>query len=262
MRRWGDTYYEINSCIDEALLISLTIILGCTNHKHEDEKFEMDHSQISSNKVHSYEFYKNGKVKIDRSETISYLHGFPFDTLLSKELYKYNSNGKTLSITNLIDSSRRVKVYNDLDSLVGDFAINKAGDTTMLRITKYKDGNRVGDIMRFLSSRISINPGDFQPADFKTYDTLFQNSELVHNTKEVKVEIKKNSKGEVTEEYHFTYNGNKLEKTEKYTFIGPSKYLSEVTILDTNVGNDDYITTDVQGDRALRHEQVARRLCL
>ena len=131
-----------------------TLLTGCEKQKEQLEKFVFDNSHIAHRTVHKYVFDNNWRIKLDRSISYRYMAGVPLDSTVSETILQYNDKGQLIAAIELPDSSRQVKIYNDLDSLVGDYRINSFGDTTNLTVTEYDGDKVVRRINRHLGMRI------------------------------------------------------------------------------------------------------------
>ncbi len=231
------------------ILTATVLLFGCEKQRDQVEKFVFDSKQIASRQIHTYEFYDDGKIRVDNSVTYYYLASVPFDTVVSKDVYKYTSMGKVESIVSLTDSTKRVMTYNEMDSLVGDFQIDQNGDTSFLAINEYQNGKLIRTINRMLSARFLRNVEDVQLDDFRNYDTLLFVSEMVYNGDQLEKSISKDAKGNVTGESQSIYENGKHIKDISYSFIGTAKYISQTTDYTYNNGKvTDYITTNARGD--------------
>jgi hypothetical protein len=231
------------------ILTATLLLLGCEKQREQVEKFVFDSKQIASRQIHTYEFYDEGKIKIDNSVTYYYIASIPFDTIVSKDLYTYAIDGKIESITSATDSTKRVMTYNEMDSLVGDFRINQFGDTSFLAINEYRDGKLVKTVNRMLSARFPQNLEDVKKEDFKNYDTLLFIAEMSYNGDKIEKSISKDAKGNVIGESQSIYEDGKHIKTVTYSFLGTTKYISETTNYTYTSGKEpDYVTTNTQGD--------------
>lgn len=231
------------------ILTATVLLIGCEKQRKQIDKFVFDSKQITSRQIHTYEFYGDGKIKVDNSVTYYYLASIPFDTVVSKDVYKYTSKGKLESIVSLTDSTKRLLRYNEMDSLIGDFRINQNGDTSFLTVNEYQKGKLIRTIDRMLSARLPRNPEDIKPADFKNYDTTLSVSEMTYKGDQLDKSISKDAKGNVTGEYQSVYENGKRVKEIAYSFIGTTKYISQTTSYTYNNGKvTDYVTTNAQGD--------------
>lgn len=231
------------------ILTGTLLLFSCEKQKEQVEKFLFDSKQIASRQIHTYEFYEDGKIKTDNSVNYYYLASVPFDTVVSKDVYKYTSKGKVESIISLTDSTKRVMTYNAMDSLIGDFRINKDGDTTFLLIHEYQYGKLIKTINRMLSARFPARAKDIQLTDFRNYDTLLFVSENIYNGNQLEKSISKDAKGNVTGESQNIYKEGRHVKTITYSFIGNEKYMSETTnYVYGNQKGPDFITTNTHGD--------------
>lgn len=223
--------------------------MSCEKQREQVEKFVFDNKQITSRTIHSYEFYPDGKIKVDNSITYYSLAGVPFDSVRRQEHYAYNAVGKLESTFDPTDSTSRHYVYNEIDSLVGDFAINTFGDTSFLATTDYKDNKVVRRIDRMLRANFPDDIKNMKIEDLRKYDTLLFISELIYNGDKLEKTISKDKDGNITGEILEVYEDDKKVKTMTYSFIGDAKFVSEITeYSDSNVDAPDYLTTGPQGD--------------
>jgi hypothetical protein len=231
-------------------ILTLTVLLsGCEKQREQVEKFVFDSKQIASRQIHIYEFYDDGKIKIDSSVTYHYLASVPFDTIVSKDVYEYTDKGKVKSIISLTDSSKRLMTYNEIDSLTSDFRINQTGDTTLLLVNEYQNGKPVRTITRMLSARLPTSAEDIKIEDLRSYDTLLYISEMIYNGDQIEKSISKDAKGNITGENESIYEDGREIKSVSYSFIGTAKYISETTNYIYGKGKQpDYITANSQGD--------------
>ncbi|MBI3221197.1 MAG: hypothetical protein HYZ44_16935 [Bacteroidetes bacterium] len=231
------------------ILTGTLLLFSCEKQKEQVAKFVFDSKQIASRQIHTYEFYEDGKIKADNSITYYYLASIPFDTVVSKSVYKYTSKGKVESIVSLTDSTKRVMTYSATDSLIGDFRINKDGDTTFLLIHEYQYGKRIKTINRMLSARFPARAKDIQLTDFRNYDTLLFVSENIYYGDQLEKSISKDAKGNVTGESQNIYEDGRHVKTITYSYIGNEKYMTETTnYIYGNQKEPDFLTTDTDGD--------------
>ena len=232
------------------IILTATVVLwSCEKQKEQIEKFVFDNKQISSRTIHKYEFYSDGRVKTNNAVTHYIMAGLPFDSTVSKQLFTYNSKGKLESIFDPTDSTKQVKFYNELDSLITDLRINKYGDTTFLAKIQIQNGKETRRINRMLSLKFPENPDDFKTMNIRNYDTLYFLTESIYHDGQLDKTISKDKDGNVTEETQFIYDGDKKTKTLKYSFLGASKYLSETTnYINNNSKEPDYITIGTQED--------------
>lgn len=234
------------------LLIILTlgsILWSCEKQREQVEKFVFDSKQISTRDIHRYEFYADGKIKVDYSVSYVYMGGVPIDSTISREYYQYNNTGKIVSITDLTDSTNRIKLYNELDSLIADYSINSWGDTTLLYLFDYKNGKVIREVNRTLTIKSPENIRDMKLGDFRNYDTLLLRTDLIYegdvHTKSLAID----ERGDVTEEIHFLFEGSKQTKTIIYSFLGDAKYVKETTtFLENGSEEPDLLTIGTQGD--------------
>jgi hypothetical protein len=232
----------------------LTIILiisiawtGCKKEKNQLDKFAFDKNQIAFREVHKYSFNKNGKIAVDRSTSYYYMAGVVFDSITYETHFQYNTKGKLISAVELPDTSRQIKIYNNLDSLVGDYRINQYGDTTFLTVTVYDQNKIVRRINRNLQMKLSNT--SLKKEGLRNYDTLLLVTDLIYeNGKHIR-SLSRDKTGMVIGETEQFYEGNQLTKTLAYAFLGDTKYLSETTYY-KNKGdqNPDFFSIGTQGD--------------
>ena len=111
-------------------IVILAMVIGCEKQREQVDKFVFDNSQIAYRDVHKYTFCKDDRIKADRRTSYMYMAGVPFDSTIYETIFEYNERGLLISELELPDSNRRVRMYNNLDSLVADYTINEFGDTT------------------------------------------------------------------------------------------------------------------------------------
>jgi len=231
------------------ILITGILVTGCEKQKEQLEKFVFKNSQIAYRGVHKYTFDKNGRIKVDRTTSYYYMAGVPFDSTISETIFEYNDKGKLISALDLFDSSRHVRIYNDLDSLVGDYRINEFGDTTHLAVTVY-DGNKVVRKMdRILSQKLSETFENIEKEDFRNYDTMLFISDLIYN-KDLHVKtLSRDKTGMITEEIEQYYQNDKRVKTITYALLGDTKYIKKTTYFE-NIEHyePDLVSIGTQGD--------------
>jgi YD repeat-containing protein len=226
-----------------------TLLTGCEKQKEQLEKFIFDNRQIAHRTVHKYVFDNNWRIKLDRSISYQYMAGVPLDSTVSETIFQYNDKGQLIGAIELPDSSRQVKIYNDLDSLVGDYRINPFGDTTNLVVTVYNGGKVVRRINRDLSMRMPESFENIKKEDFRNYDTILFISEMIYD-KNLHVKTLSHDKvAMVTEEIEQHYENNKLTKTVTYSFLGDAKYIKATTFYDkTEDKEPDFVSIGMQGD--------------
>jgi YD repeat-containing protein len=225
-----------------------TILMACEKQKEQIESFAFDNSQIQYRDVHRYTFSKNGKVQVDRETSFRYVAGLCLDSTITETIFAYNDKGQLISAIDLPDSSKRIKIYNDLDSLISDFRINGFGDTTRLTINLY-DGSR---LIRTMSRYLDMNlPESFEkPAkkDLRNYDTTVFISDLIYEDDTHIKSLKRDKTGALTEEIELFYEKDKVVKSITYAFLGDAKYIKETTFYSGNDHSPDFVSIDTQGD--------------
>ncbi len=172
---------------------------------------------------------------------------FLIDTIISKDLFSYTETGKIRSINSLTDSTRQIKIYNEMDSLIGDYNINQLGDTSFLTTNEYTKGKLTKSIHRRLSSKLPDDMKDFKEEDLRNYDTILFITEFIYSGDLVERSIIKDKKGNILNESHNTYEEGKLKKVETYSYLGSAKYISETTNYSYRGGEADFKTIDRQG---------------
>jgi len=224
------------------------ILFGCKKPQEKIEKLVYDSKQIASLIKHTYEFNSAGKIKTDYSATYYYILGVPIDSAFSTVQFTYTATGKVASEFSLPDSSRRIRTYNKVDSLTGDFNINNFGDTSFLAVNTYQEGKLVKTVNRMLSSRFPENLEDVKKEDFRSYDTALFISELVYDNNTER-SIFKDAKGNITGERVDSYKESRRVKSVVYSFIGSQKYVSQTINYNYENGADaDFIAIGTQGD--------------
>jgi YD repeat-containing protein len=226
-----------------------TLLLGCGKQKEQLEKFVFDNSQIAYRDTHKYTFDKKGRIKADLTTSYQYMAGVPFDSTVYETIFEYNDKGQLVSAINLSDSSRELKIYNDLDSLVGDYRINEFGDTISLQVTVYNQNKVVRRIHRTLSIRFPEDLDNIKKGDFRNYDTLLFVTDLIYD-KDIHVKsLFRDKMGTVTEEIDEYYEGNRHVKAIAYAFLGDAKYIKETTYYESTPDNQpDFVSIGTQGD--------------
>jgi hypothetical protein len=230
------------------ILTTLTTILGCEKQGEQVEKFVFDTKQISTKDIHKYEFYGDGKVKTVYSTNYMYMAAVPFDSMTYVKHYEYNSKGNISNIFYSTDSTRQTKFYNDLDSLIADYTINKYGDTTRLSIANYVNGKRTKVINRILHEKFSENVENFKKGD-RIYDTISFITELIYKGDLQTKSLSLDRNGTVTEEVHLLYDSDRRTKAVTYSFVGDTKYITKTTIFsDNKTADPDQLTVGTNGD--------------
>jgi YD repeat-containing protein len=232
------------------ILISLigTILAGCDKPKEALEKFIFDNNQIVYRDVHKYTFAKNGRIEVDRTTNYQFMAGVAFDSIIYETVFKYNDKGQLISSFDLSDSSRQVKIYNTVDSLVGDYRINGFGDTTYLSSTIYHQNKIIQRVFRHLSRELPDDLKKLKKGDLRNYDTLLFVSDLIYDSNNIHVKtLSRDKTGIVTEEIEHYYEGDRQIKTIKHAFLGDAKYLKETTYYDTG-NRPDFVSIGTQGD--------------
>lgn len=231
------------------ILIVATLLLGCEEQRERVEKFVFDTKQITTRTIHNYELYPDGKIKADHSITYFSQAGIPFDSIGQYEQFTYNSAGNLESRFDPTDSGKRLYIYNEVDSLVGDFSINRFGDTIFLAITDYRNGKVVRRVNRMLSTTTPYDSDNMKMEDLRKYDTLLNISELVYSDDKLEKTISKDKDGNITSEVHELYEGGKPVKRMTYSILGDMKYVNEIVeYSDSYEGEPDYQVTNPQGD--------------
>jgi hypothetical protein len=207
-------------------VIFILIQLGCESERAQLEKFVFDTNQIASRTVHQYEFYENGKIKVDHSIEIDYRLGIPVDTTISRKIYHYTKTGKISSIVSADYFFQDIRTYDEVDSLVGEYQINSHGDTTRLMEFKYKDGMMIATRHRSLLFKIPDNIKDVKNPDLRSYDTLSFWSKFVYEAKKLSKTIEVDKNGNVIEETQHYYIGETLVKSITYSYLGDTEYVS------------------------------------
>lgn len=231
------------------ILTATAILWGCVKQREQVEKFVFDNKQISNRTTHKYDFYPDGKIKTDYAMTFYVMAGVPFDSIASVQQYSYNSKGQVESIFDPTDSTKQLKLYNELGSLIADLTINKSGDTTILTIIEFNNGQETRTIRRMLSPKFPDNPEDIKTMNFRNYDTIYFVPESVYTNNRLEKTISKNKNGNVETETEFIYNEGKKTKTLTYSFLGDIRYLSETTSYQNNDSkNPDFVAMGVKND--------------
>jgi hypothetical protein len=174
--------------------------------------------------------------------------GVPFDSMTYVEHYAYNDRGNIASIFSSPDSTTQTKFYNEADSLIADYTINKYGDTIRLSITNYDNGKKTKLINRILYERSPEDGENLQKAD-RGYDTLSFITELIYEGDVQTKSLSLDRDGIVTEEVHFLYEGDRRTKAITYSFVGDTKYITQTTVFnENNTAVPDELTIGTRGD--------------
>lgn len=220
-------------------IFSIGIILaGCEKSKEQLGKLILDNTQIANRVVHKYTFNESGKIKSDHRTSYQYMAGVPFDSITSATFFEYNKKGQLVSTFELPDSTREIRLYNNLDSLIAEYRINGFGDTTHMAVTKYDDNRIVRRINRFLSMRL---PEDFSKArkeDLRNYDTMIFITDLIYDEGVHVKSLSRDKNGIVIEEIETYYENNRETKSITYTILGDTKYIKETTYYGSENSND------------------------
>lgn len=229
-------------------ILLLLLILGCKRQQEQIEKFIFDNSQINTKTVHQYVFYDNGKIKTDKNVIYTYIAGKAMDSILFTKEYFYNAKGQMERITELENGDNELKIYNDQDSLIGNFKINKENDTTFFEKTIYENGKKISLTTRMLSPK----PFDFENPKkevLRSFDTLFVKKEFLYQNNLVSKTRVTDQKGKLKEEILHFYKNGVHNKKETYSFLKKLKYLKETTNYNLEGNNkSDYITISNEGD--------------
>lgn len=218
---------------------------GCRREKEQIEKFIYDKSQLNTRQIHRYEFDSEGKIKIDISIIYTYMGGLPVDSIVSREEYSYNKNGKLYSIFDAANNSKQINLYNDKDSLIARYRIND-GDTTFLEQFNYIDNKKQSIITRFLELKMPESLKDFKDKDF---DTLYSKKDFVYKNGQIIKSIEKNKKEKILKETEYIYSGNKLQKEITYAFLDNLKYIFGTKYYAlNNQSKYDFVQVDKKGD--------------
>ncbi len=231
-----------------ATALILLLILGCKRQQEQIEKFIFDNSQINTKSVHQYVFYDNGKIKTDKNVIYTYMAGKAMDSIVFTKTYFYNGKGQLERITELENGDNELKIYNDQDSLIGDFKINKENDTTSFEKTVYENGKKISLTTRLLIPKL---PGFENPKkdDLSNFDTSFIQKEFLYQNNRVSKTRVTDQKGKLKEEILHFYKDGIHNKKETYSFLKKLKYLKETTNYDLESNNkSDYIVISNEGD--------------
>jgi YD repeat-containing protein len=232
------------------ILIFVFTLVGCVEQLDKIEKFKFDASQIARKEVHSYEFFKDGRIKADNSIAYFYKEGIQIFILDSRLIYHYYDNPKVQIISDLNDSSKSIKVYNELDSLIANYNINSFGDTTFLEKINYENGKEKSRISRIISLRFTDDMDSQIKDKIRTYDTLnYYKTERLYYGEFLKKSFIMDKNNKVTEERHHFYKENEKIKEITYSFLGNARYVSETTYYTPNQTKEpDYLTIGTDGD--------------
>jgi hypothetical protein len=231
------------------ILIIGTFLTGCEKQNEELEEFAFDDSQIAYRDVHKYTFDENGRIQLDRKTSYQFMAGVAFDSTITETVFRYNEKGQLISAGDSPESTRQVIIYNDLDSLVGDFRINEFGDTTRLISNVYEDNRLVRTINRYLDMKLPENAAKIRKDDQRNYDTVLFVSDLVYENDIHIKSFSRDKAGIVSEEIEHFYEGGKLVRTITYAFLGDAKYIRQTTYYTAKDQSDaDFVSIDTQGD--------------
>jgi hypothetical protein len=234
--------------------------LGCREQLDKVETFKFDANQIASKEVHNYEFLSDGRIKADNSIKYYYKAGVQIFTLDSRLIYEYNNNSKVQIISDLSDSTKSIKVYNEIDSLIANYNINTLGDTTFLEKINYENGKEKSKISRLLSLRFKDTDDIVTQIKDKIriYDTLYYiKTTKLYDGDHLKKSIILDKNNKVTEERHHFYKGNEQVKEMTYLFLDDTRYLSETIYYTPNQTNEpDYLSIGTDGDTLAIHKTI------
>ena len=233
------------------LLISLTILtlLGCEKQKQQIEKFVFDNTQISSKSIYKYDFDERGRISTAYSTNIIYIAGVPLDSTTYVQLYEYNDKGKIVKVFDSMDSTWQAKFYNEFDSLIADYTINKYSDTTRMEIINYLNKKSYKKFRRILSMKMPENFENIKKEYLRNYDTLSSMTEFVYEDDLHIKTLSFNKNGALTEEVELIYENSQITKTITYSFLGDNKYISETTFYsDNNSDGQDLTTIGIRSD--------------
>jgi hypothetical protein len=227
----------------------MVIIFGCEKPIERLEKFVFDGKQIATRDVYRYEFDEKGRIKTAFSTTFWYMGGAVFDSSNSVKDYEYNDKGQIVRIFDSIDSTLQTKLYNDLDSLIGDYTVDNYGDTLRMTVTTYSKGKSHRTYDRMLFVKPLENSENVKNEDLRNYDTLSSTSELIYegenHTKSLTIE----KDGTVSQEIQFFYENGRKAKAITFSFIGEEKFISATTTyIENNTNEPDAITVGPQGE--------------
>ena len=178
-----------------------------------------------------------------------YIAGVPLDSTTYVQLYEYNDKGKIVKVFDSMDSTWQTKFYNEFDSLIADYTINKYSDTTRMEIINYLNKKSYKKFRRILSMKMPENFENIKKEDLRNYDTLSYMTEFVYEDDLHIKSLSFNKNGAVTEEVELTYENGRITKTITYSFLGDNKYIRETTFYsDNNSDGQDLTTIGIRGD--------------
>jgi hypothetical protein len=229
----------------------LLLILACKRQQEQIEKFIFDNSQINTKQVHKYVFYEDGNIKIDKSIIYTYVAGNAIDSMVFTKEFFYNKKGKIESTIELENRNKEIKIYNDQDSLIGNFKINSDYDTTSLEKTVYKNGKKISLTTRWLTPKLQ-NFENPKKEDLRSFDTLFIKKQFLYQNNLISKTIITDQRGELKEEILHFYKNGIQNKKETYSFLKKLKYLKETTNYNLeNNSRSDYIAINNAGDTSI-----------
>ncbi|MFA6277624.1 MAG: hypothetical protein WC622_12785 [Pedobacter sp.] len=226
----------------------LLLILCCKRQQEQVEKFIFDNSQINTKQTHSYVFYDDGKIKIDKSVIYTYRTGIAIDSMVFTKEYFYNGKGQVERTTELENGDRELKIYDEQDSLVGDFKITKDNDTTFFEKTVYKDGKKSSVTTRRLVMKL-LDFENQKEEDLRNFDTVLIKKEFQYQNNLIHKTLITDQKGKLKEEIHHFYINGVQNKKDIYSFLQGLKYLKETANYNLENNNkSDYIAVGKDGD--------------
>lgn len=238
----------VNNNSKSKLILIIAILIsnfGCTREKEQIEKFIYDNSQLNTRQIHHYEFDREGKIKTDNSIIYTYIAGLPADSIISREEYSFNKNGKICSIFDTANNTKQLNLYNDKDSLIARYRIND-GDTTFLEQFNYINNKKHSIITRYLELKMPEDLNDFKEKDF---DTLYSKKDFIYKNGQIFMSIEKNKSGKTLKETEYIYKDKKLKKEITYAFLDNLKYLFETNYYAlNNQSKYDFVKVDKKGD--------------
>ncbi|NOS94415.1 MAG: hypothetical protein HOP30_21080 [Cyclobacteriaceae bacterium] len=241
------------------IIISVLWLLSCERTNKQVDEFQFDNNRIVDKTIHSYEFYPDGKIKMDHSMSYYFMNGELFDSLNWQKFYTYSKAGKLESTIDLTDSSRRLYIYNEVDSLVGDFAINSHGDTSFFSTAEYVNNKLVKRVNRLLRQNFQEGVDHAKMIDERKYDTLLDITEFKYNGDKLEKTISKDEKGNIISEILEVYKDKRKIKSMTYSYLGKTKFVSEITEFADGSGNiPDYTTVGPNGDTISYRKTIFR----
>jgi antitoxin component YwqK of YwqJK toxin-antitoxin module len=232
-------------------LILFASITSCLRHAERVAAFIFDEGQVSSKETYRYEFDENGRIKTVAVNNFFQAGGLS-DSSTYVDHYTYNASGKIERIFHSGDSSCQYKFYDEADSLVAEYNINRNGDTTVWRNWKYADGKMTRWYDVTLHPALPENPEDFNLQKLKDmlerYDTSVFIVEFIYE-KGIQVKsLEYDKSGLVSGETEFVYENGRKAQTMNYSISGGNRFLSQTTYYEERDGRSYETTIGFSGD--------------